>query len=99
MTGAYITLALFGLRLSVDLPTYVITYARSPGFLVINLIATIPTIAAFATVAIYFITKSVWFNSCVFCNIKFLEVEDIEEEYVVCLIKNGKTKKKIVSLQ
>ncbi|KAG1474399.1 hypothetical protein G6F56_000381 [Rhizopus delemar] len=75
MTGAYITLALFGLRLSVDLPTYVITYARSPGFLVINLIATIPTIAAFAT---------------------FLEVEDIEEEYVACLIKNGKTKKKII---
>ncbi|CAO3682963.1 unnamed protein product [Rhizopus stolonifer] len=96
IAGAYITLALFVLRLSVDIPTYVITYARSPGFLVINLIATIPTIAAFATVTIYFITKSVWFSSCVFCNIKFLEVEDIEEEYVACLIKNGKTKKAIV---
>ncbi|KAG1511859.1 hypothetical protein G6F46_008842 [Rhizopus delemar] len=59
IAGAYTVLTLFGLRVSVDLPVYTITYARSQGFLIINLIATIPTIAAFFVVALYFIVRSV----------------------------------------
>ncbi|KAG0762358.1 hypothetical protein G6F29_000647 [Rhizopus arrhizus] len=58
IAGAYTTLTLFGLRVSVDLPVYTITYARSQGFLIINLIATIPTIAAFFAVALYFTVRS-----------------------------------------
>lgn len=94
--GAYTTLTLFGLRVSVDLPVYTITYARSQGFLIINLIATIPTIAAFFAVALYFTVRSVSFKPCHLCNIRFLEVKDIEEEYVRCLMNISRIKKRVI---
>ncbi|KAI9272432.1 hypothetical protein BY458DRAFT_533343 [Sporodiniella umbellata] len=94
--GAYLTLTLFCLRLSIDLPVYTITYARSPGFLSIILVATIPTIAAFFVVILYFFIRSIQFNNCTICNMKLLEVEDIEEKYVSKLMKKGKMKKALV---
>lgn len=85
--GAFTTCTLFGLRLALDLPSYTITFARYLPFLVINLLAAIPTFVAYSVALVYFVTRYLTFQSCVMCSIEFLEVQDIEEEYVKKLIK------------
>ncbi|CAO3657437.1 unnamed protein product [Mucor hiemalis] len=86
--GAFTTCTLFGLRLTLDLPTYAITFARSLPFLIINLLAAFPTFVAYCVVLIYFVTRYITFQSCVMCSIEYLEVQDIEEQYVRNLIKS-----------
>jgi hypothetical protein len=71
-----------------DLPSYVITYARNLPFLIINLLAAVPTFIAYAVVLVYFITRFITFESCSVCSTQFLEVQDIEEEYVKKLIQS-----------
>ncbi|GAA5806244.1 hypothetical protein HPULCUR_011775 [Helicostylum pulchrum] len=85
--GAFTTCTLFGLRLALDLPSYGITFARNLSFLVINLLAAVPTLIAYSIVLVFFVTRFITFQSCVMCNVEFLEVEDIEETYVKELIK------------
>ncbi|KAI8991022.1 hypothetical protein BDF20DRAFT_949616 [Mycotypha africana] len=60
--GILTTCTLFGLRLSLDLPSYVITYARSLPFLIINVLAAIPTAIAYCIVLLYFITRYITFQ-------------------------------------
>lgn len=86
--GAFTTCTLFGLRLTLDLPTYAITFARSLPFLIVNLLAAIPTFVAYCVVLVYFVTRYISFQSCVMCSIEYLEVQDIEEQYVRNLIKS-----------
>jgi hypothetical protein len=86
--GAFTTCTLFGLRLALDLPTYAITFARNLSFLIINLLAAVPTFVAYCVVLIYFVTRYITFESCVMCSIEYLEVQDIEEQYVRNLIKS-----------
>ncbi|KAI7898275.1 retinol binding protein receptor-domain-containing protein [Cokeromyces recurvatus] len=93
IVGAYTTCTLFGLRFSLDLPSYVITYARNLPFLIINMLAAIPTFIAYCSVLIYFVTRFITYQSCVVCHLQFLEVQDIEERYVKELMKPKKTKK------
>ncbi|KAG2230095.1 hypothetical protein INT48_004357 [Thamnidium elegans] len=84
---AFTTCTLFGLRLALDLPSYGITFARNLSFLVINLLAAVPTLIAYSIVLVFFVTRFITFQSCFMCNIEFLEVQDIEETYVKELIK------------
>ncbi|RCH81970.1 hypothetical protein CU098_005668, partial [Rhizopus stolonifer] len=76
----------------VDLPSLVITYARSLPFLIVNSFAAVPTFIAYFTVLVYFVTRYITFRPCTMCEIEFLEVQDIEEEYVNKLIKSRKKK-------
>ncbi|CAO0801108.1 unnamed protein product [Mucor circinelloides] len=93
--GAWSTCTLFGLRFSLDLPSYVITYARSIPFLTINLLAAVPTFVAYCIVLVFFVTRYITFQPCTVCCFEFLEVQDIEENYVKVLmaVKRKKTKK------
>ncbi|KAG1065709.1 hypothetical protein G6F42_026781 [Rhizopus arrhizus] len=93
--GAWSTCTLFGLRFSLDLPSYVITYARSIPFLAINLLAAVPTFVAYCIVLVFFVTRYITFQPCTVCCFEFLEVQDIEENYVKVLmaVKRKKTKK------
>ncbi|KAI8079105.1 uncharacterized protein B0P05DRAFT_579420 [Gilbertella persicaria] len=54
IVGAFTTCVLFGLRISLDLPSLVITYARSLPFLIVNSFAAVPTFIAYFTVLVYF---------------------------------------------
>lgn len=92
--GAWTTCTLFGLRFSLDLPSYVITYARSVPFLTINLLATVPTFIAYSIVLIFFVTRYITFQQCTICNFEFLEVQDVEEKYVKVLIASRRDKEK-----
>ncbi|KAI9482757.1 MAG: hypothetical protein EXX96DRAFT_593861 [Benjaminiella poitrasii] len=94
IVGAYTTCALFGLRLSLDLPSYVITYARNLPFLIINLLAAIPTFIAYSIVLVYFVTRFITYQPCIVCHLQFLEVQDIEERYVKQLVRPRKEKPK-----
>ncbi|SAL97621.1 hypothetical protein [Absidia glauca] len=80
--GCFCVLVLFGLRVTVDLPSYVITYARDPPFLALNALNVLPTLAANFIVITYFITRSITFQACDICRVHFLQVSDIEETYV-----------------
>ncbi|KAL7328414.1 hypothetical protein PS15p_206690 [Mucor circinelloides] len=93
--GAWSTCTLFGLRFSLDLPSYVITYARSIPFLTINLLAAVPTFVAYCIVLVFFVTRCITFQPCTVCCFEFLEVQDIEENYVKVLmaVKRKETKK------
>ncbi|KAI7889903.1 uncharacterized protein EV154DRAFT_538691 [Mucor mucedo] len=51
---AITTCTLFGLRMALDIPSYAITFARNLPFLVINLLAAVPTIVAYSVVLLYF---------------------------------------------
>ncbi|KAI8095924.1 hypothetical protein BDF21DRAFT_435939 [Thamnidium elegans] len=73
--GAFTTCTLFGLRLALDLPSYGITFARNLSFLVINLLAAVPTLIAYSIVLVFFVTRFITFQSCFMCNIEFLEDE------------------------
>ncbi|KAI8364591.1 retinol binding protein receptor-domain-containing protein [Blakeslea trispora] len=73
--GFFATCLLFGLRLSLDLPSLAITYARSQFFLVVNLIAAVPTLVAYCSILLYFATKYITFQPCYVCEIEFLEVD------------------------
>ncbi|CEP15293.1 hypothetical protein [Parasitella parasitica] len=84
--GAWTTCTLFGLRLALDLPSYVITYARSVPFLTINLLAAVPTFIAYSVVLVFFATRYITFQHCTVCCFEFLQVQDIEEEYVKVLM-------------
>lgn len=79
--------------MALDIPSYAITFARNLPFLVINLLAAVPTIIAYTIVLLYFITRFITFQSCTMCSIKFLEVQDIEEEYVKELMKSRKNER------
>ncbi|KAI7868010.1 hypothetical protein BDF14DRAFT_1874796 [Spinellus fusiger] len=57
LVGVYVTLVLFTLRIVVDLPTYVITYARELPFLIMNSVAAISTLLANFTVLVFFLRK------------------------------------------
>ncbi|ORZ25465.1 retinol binding protein receptor-domain-containing protein [Absidia repens] len=95
--GCYCVIVLFGLRVTVDLPSYVITYARDTPFLVLNAINVLPTLVANFVVVTYFITRSITFQSCDICRLEFLQVKDIEETYVRRLMKMNRlnTKRKV----
>ncbi|CAO3577421.1 unnamed protein product [Absidia cylindrospora] len=95
--GCYCVIVLFGLRVTVDLPSYVITYARDAPFLVLNAINVLPTLIANFIVVTYFITRSITFQSCDICRLEFLQVKDIEETYVRRLMKMNRlnTKRKV----
>ncbi|KAL9543315.1 hypothetical protein MBANPS3_008169 [Mucor bainieri] len=92
--GAWSTCTLFGLRFSLDLPSYVITYARSIPFLTINLLAAVPTFVAYCIVLVFFVTRYVTFQPCTVCCFEFLEVQDIEETYVKVLMAAKRSSKK-----
>ncbi|KAF1805452.1 retinol binding protein receptor-domain-containing protein [Mucor lusitanicus] len=94
MVGAWSTCTLFGLRFSLDLPSYVITYARSIPFLTINLLAAVPTFIAYCVVLMFFVTRYVTFQPCTVCCFEFLEVQDIEEKYVKVLMTAKRSSKK-----
>lgn len=80
--GLYATLVLFGLRVVIDIPSFVITYARDLPFLIFNIFASVPAIVANLTVLFYFLIRSVTFQPCIICQVEFLQVQDIEEQYV-----------------
>ncbi|KAI8887938.1 hypothetical protein K501DRAFT_291915 [Backusella circina FSU 941] len=82
LVGFFTTCTLFGLRLALDLPSYVITYARSFNFLIINVLVAIPTFISYCAVLLYFIIRFCTYEPCRICNIEFLEVSDIEENYL-----------------
>ncbi|KAI8983122.1 retinol binding protein receptor-domain-containing protein [Pilobolus umbonatus] len=92
--GTISACTLFGLRLTLDLPTYAITYARSVGLLVINLVSLIPTVVAYTIVVLYFMTRCVNYESCIVCSTEFLEVQDIEEQYTIELLRKRDFNKK-----
>ncbi|KAF7724070.1 hypothetical protein EC973_001403 [Apophysomyces ossiformis] len=85
LLGIYVTLVLCALRVFTDLPSYVITYARDHLFLVINTLTTLPTAVAFIWVLLYFLVRLTC-SPCDLCRLAFLEVDDIEEQYVKSLI-------------
>ena len=64
------------------MPSFVVTYARDVPFLVLNVIASIPAIIAYTAIVFYFLIRVFTFRSCDQCRLKFLEVSDIEEQYV-----------------
>ncbi|KAI7853942.1 retinol binding protein receptor-domain-containing protein [Circinella umbellata] len=80
--GLYTTFVLFTLRVAIDLPSFIVTYARDVPFLVLNVIASVPAIIAYTAIVFYFLTRVFTFRSCDQCRLKFLEVSDIEEQYV-----------------
>ncbi|CDS04609.1 hypothetical protein LRAMOSA07213 [Lichtheimia ramosa] len=80
--GVYVVLVLFSLRVVIDLPSYVVTYARDVQYLVFNVIAAVPAILAYAAVLGFFVVRSFTFRSCDTCRIISLEVTDTEEQYV-----------------
>ncbi|KAI9484393.1 retinol binding protein receptor-domain-containing protein [Zychaea mexicana] len=82
LLGLYTTLVLFGLRVVIDLPSFVITYARDVPFLVLSIIIAAPAIVAYTTIVVFFLIRIFTFRSCTLCRLKFLEVSDIEEQYV-----------------
>ncbi|KAI8379961.1 retinol binding protein receptor-domain-containing protein [Choanephora cucurbitarum] len=75
IVGFLATCMLFGLRLSLDLPSLAITYARSQSFLVINLLAAIPTFVAYCSILLYFAARYITFQPCYVCEMEFLEVD------------------------
>lgn len=86
-TGFYSTLVLFGLRVVIDLPSFVITYAREVFFLSLMILASVPAIIANCNVLLYFFVRIFAYSSCDQCRLEFLQVEDIEEQYVRNLFK------------
>lgn len=82
LLGVYVVLVLFSLRVVIDLPSYVVTYARDVQYLVFNVVAAIPAILAYAAVLGFFVVRSFTFRSCDTCRIISLEVTDTEEQYV-----------------
>ncbi|CEG82986.1 hypothetical protein RMATCC62417_16970 [Rhizopus microsporus] len=78
----------------IELPNYIIIYPQSQGFLVANLLTITPTIGAYFAVFAYFITRSLTFKPCVLCSVAFLEVQDIEEEYVKRLLYSHTKRKR-----
>ncbi|OAD77614.1 hypothetical protein PHYBLDRAFT_164516 [Phycomyces blakesleeanus NRRL 1555(-)] len=68
-----------------DLPSFVITYAREIPFLVMNALAIIPTLLANGIVLAYFLMRAVKYHPCDRCRIEFLQVDGIEEDYVKLL--------------
>ncbi|KAI8100083.1 retinol binding protein receptor-domain-containing protein [Halteromyces radiatus] len=80
--GCYCVIVLFGLRVTVDLPSYVITYARDLPFLILNAINAIFILITNFIVITYFIVRSITFQPCDLCHLEFLQVKDIEETYV-----------------
>ncbi|KAG2219996.1 hypothetical protein INT45_001895, partial [Circinella minor] len=82
MLGLYTTFVLFTLRVAIDLPSFIVTYARDVPFLVLNVIASVPAIIAYTAIVFYFLIRVFTFRSCDQCRLKFLEVSDIEEQYV-----------------
>ncbi|KAL1935624.1 hypothetical protein VTP01DRAFT_4764 [Rhizomucor pusillus] len=85
--GFYSTLVLFGLRVVIDLPSFVITYAREVFFLSLMIVASVPAIIANCNVLLYFFVRIFAYSSCDQCRLEFLQVEDIEEQYVRNLFK------------
>ncbi|ORX48209.1 hypothetical protein DM01DRAFT_1292200 [Hesseltinella vesiculosa] len=84
----YCVVVLFGLRVTLDLPTFVVTYARDLLFLVLNGVSTLPTLVANIIVLAYFIHRSITFEACDLCRAEFLQVQDIEEMYVKTMVNN-----------
>ncbi|KAI9308964.1 retinol binding protein receptor-domain-containing protein, partial [Cunninghamella echinulata] len=60
--GLYCVLVIFGLRISLDLPAYVITYARDVPFLILNIINLIPLFIVNLIVFSYFIVRAITFH-------------------------------------
>ncbi|KAI8074499.1 hypothetical protein BC940DRAFT_230886 [Gongronella butleri] len=73
IVGCYCVLVLFGLRVTLDLPTYVITYARDPVFLVLNGINTLPMLVANLIVIAFFVHRAITFEACDMCRAAFLQ--------------------------
>ncbi|CAO3631352.1 unnamed protein product [Cunninghamella echinulata] len=88
--GFYCVSVIFGLRISLDLPAYAITYARDVPFLILNIINLVPLFIVNLIVFSYFIARAITFHSCDICRLEFLHVKDIEEMYVKQLIKRKK---------
>ncbi|KAG2178944.1 hypothetical protein INT43_001791, partial [Umbelopsis isabellina] len=80
--GFYTSLCLFSLRISIDLPYYAITYAREPGFLLLNVMMAFVTLIAFLAVLGYFLKNSLLFATCDICQSSFADAGSIEEQYV-----------------
>lgn len=85
--GCYCVLVLFGLRVTIDLPSYVVTYARDLPFLILNSINLIPLFIVNLIVISYFAIRIFTFEPCDICRLEFLLVNDIEELYVKQLMK------------
>ncbi|KAI9316510.1 hypothetical protein BX666DRAFT_2028039 [Dichotomocladium elegans] len=80
--GTYVTLVLFALRVAIDLPSFVVTYARDLLFLVLNVAAAVPAIMTYMIVLLFFLVRAFTFRECDICRMTVLEVEDVEEQYV-----------------
>lgn len=82
LIGCYSTAVLFGLRVVVDLPAFVITYARDVPFLVLSVAASVPAIIAYFAVLVFFLIRVFTYQNCDLCHMENQEVCDIEEQYV-----------------
>ncbi|KAH8555637.1 retinol binding protein receptor-domain-containing protein, partial [Umbelopsis sp. PMI_123] len=85
--GFYISLCLLCLRISIDLPYFVITYARESGFLALNVLMAVVTLAGFLSTVIYFLRNAIRFEECELCQTQFLDPGNTEENYVRELLK------------
>jgi hypothetical protein len=85
--GFYTSICLLCLRISIDLPFFAITYARESGFLALNVLMAVVTLAAFLSTVIYFLRKAIWFEACSICQSRCLDPGNAEEEYVKELLK------------
>ncbi|KAI8143215.1 retinol binding protein receptor-domain-containing protein, partial [Fennellomyces sp. T-0311] len=72
--GLYTTMVLFSLRVVIDLPSFVITFARDVSLLAFNVLCSVPGIIAYASIAVYFLVRIFTFRSCEKCRFTFLEV-------------------------
>ncbi|ORY95498.1 retinol binding protein receptor-domain-containing protein [Syncephalastrum racemosum] len=80
--GCYTTAVLFALRVVIDLPAFIITYARDVPFLVLSVAASVPAILAYSAVLLFFLIRAFTYQNCDLCRIENQEVRDIEERYV-----------------
>ncbi|KAI9287497.1 retinol binding protein receptor-domain-containing protein [Umbelopsis sp. AD052] len=85
--GFYTSMCLLCLRISIDLPFFAITYARESGFLALNVLMAVITLAAFLATVIYFLRKAIRFEECTICQCHYLDPGNAEEEYVNELLK------------
>jgi hypothetical protein len=85
--GVYISICLLCLRISIDLPFFAITYARESGFLALNVLMAVVTLAAFLVTFLYFLRKAIRFEECIICQARCLDPGNAEEEYVKELLK------------
>ncbi|KAG2187707.1 hypothetical protein INT44_005397 [Umbelopsis vinacea] len=85
--GFYTSMCLLCLRISIDLPFFAITYARESGFLALNVLMAVITLAAFLATVIYFLRKAIRFEECTICQCHYLDPGNAEEEYVKELLK------------